>query len=112
MQIVVVAGEIDEHLVADDLGLPTQVFKGLLRADVTLFQIGQIGINDDLNLTIHPVFQQTLNFGEILFGQHHHRLPDVARFSVPVGSKVPTLVLRPLVVFLMILHPVLAKFLL
>ena len=67
-QLGVVAIVIYEYGVAHDFSLPRHAGEGFLRADVTLFEIGHIGIDDNLDFLVDAVFQQSLDFREVVLG--------------------------------------------
>ena len=66
-------------------------------------------IGDDLDFFVHPVFQNTLDVGKIVFRHLDDRLADVARFSVPVSNKVVAFVLHPFIEITVMLYPVFTK---
>ncbi len=109
-QVIVIAIEIDKNLVAHYLRLAAGIVEHLLAADIALLEVGQVGINDNLNFLVDAVLQRILDAGEILFGQHHDRLADHAALAIPIGDEIIAFILRPLVKITVVLHPVFAEF--
>ena len=60
-QAPVVAVEVDEHLVAVDLDASGFVAEGIFGSDVGLLEIGQVGVDDQLDLVRHLVLEQSLH---------------------------------------------------
>ena len=121
-QISMVAVEVDESFVAQELSprirnvasrtaqvLVRRQRKDLLTTNVTLLQIRNVPVYNELNFLIHPVLQHLLNVTKIILRQLHDGLPEVAPLPVPVGDKIVRFVLFPAVKILVVLHPVLTK---
>ena len=81
----------------------------LLAADVTLLEVGDVAIHDQLNLLIHPVLQHLLHVTEVVFRNLRDRLPEVTTLPVPIHQEVIRLVLLPTVEIGVVLYAVLPE---
>ena len=84
--------------------------KDLFGTDVSLLDVRDVPVGDQLHLLVHPAFQHLLDVGEVVLGDLYHGLTDPLVVPVPVRDEVVRLVLLPLVEITVKLDPVLSKF--
>ena len=121
-QVGVITVEVNERFVSEELCLgggdiaraAAEVLgagqgEDLFAADIALFKVSHVAVDDQLHLLVHPVLQHLLDVTEIVLGHLHYGAAEVAALAVPVDDKVVGFVLLPTVEIAVVLHAVLPE---
>ena len=90
-----IAVKVQEDFVFDDFGDATLVDKLVFDAEITLFEVGEIDIDDQLDLIIHLVLEHLLDGRIIEFCQLDDSMRDLAALTIPVRDEILRLVHVP-----------------
>ncbi len=105
-QVVVVAVEINEHLVAHHLGFAGAQLKQFRFADIALFQVAEVTEYQHFDFFSRLVLQHLLDGHKIEFRRLQCRLSHIAGIAVPVGHEIGRFIQHPLVDLTAVLHAV------
>src|SRR6187402_715023 len=109
-KIIVVSIEIEDDFVFNNFCNSAFADKLFLHAEVALFHVGEIEINDKLNLIIHLMLKDILDVGIVEFCQLDDSMGYFTAFAIPVGDEIFGFVHIPLVKIIMVLDPVFSEF--
>ncbi len=101
--------EVNKNFIADNFCLSTGIGESFFASGVTLLEVGQVNIDNQLKFVVDAVFHEGLNSLVLLFGNLNGRLPDKAPIAIPVRDEMITFVFAPLVKIVMILHAIFTK---
>ena len=105
-----VAIEIEEDFIFDDLGDATFVDKLVFDTEVALFEVGEIKIDDEFDLVIHLMFEDALDGRIIQFCHLDDGMSYFTALAIPIGDEILGFVHVPFVEIVVKLDPVFAIF--
>ena len=105
-----VAIEIEEDFVFDDLGDAASVDKLVFDAEVALFEVREIEIDDEFDLIIHLVFEDALDGRIIQFCHLDDGMSDFTALAIPIGDEIFGFVHVPFIEIVVKLDSVFAIF--
>src|SRR5690606_21811454 len=100
---------MDEHFILMDWDQIRFIIQQFIFTDVALMLISTIGKNQNLNVLIDCVLQDTKDLRVLVFSYVSENKSEMTGFSIPKMAEVVAFIGRPLIQIIMVLDPVLPK---